>query len=175
MYTSLCPTSNANTCIKIPNFHVCFKKFTYFQACFRSLGFRDGTNTAKYCVEGKRYQRLSGEPFYLSASTQVDREIRVFTDLLNGRACVEWLYFTGPFTGKGYRNHIGINEILLAKICKPQVTIYKLTLKCERDCETTAGEIRHYFIWRIKRRSLFSSTTSFSMNIFFPQANFARF
>lgn len=92
-------------------------------------------------MEGKRYQRLSGEPFYLSASTQLDREIGMFTDLMNGRACVEWLHFTGPFTGEGYRNHNGINEILLAKICKPQVTIYKLTLICERGFEITVGEI----------------------------------
>lgn len=35
------------TRIKIPNFQVCFKKFTYFQASLSSPLFWDGTNTTK--------------------------------------------------------------------------------------------------------------------------------
>lgn len=109
------------TRIKIPNFQVCFKKFTYFQASLKQPAFL-GRN--KYhqvlCVEDKRYQRLSGEPFYLSASTQRDRAIQMFAGLMNGRACVELIRFTGPFTGEGYRNHNGINEILLAKFVNPR-------------------------------------------------------
>lgn len=44
----------------------------------------------------------------------------MFTNLMNSRAFVELIHFTGPFTGEGYRNHNGINEILLAKFVNPR-------------------------------------------------------